>query len=208
MPYHCDHHSNPLRPCRAIVWVSFALNSLTGTLASELGLLTEANIFSVNGNLISGTLPSEIGQLTKLHELDLWNTQIGGQIPEELYTANYAAFNAVILGYNQFTGTISGNIGKLSTVTSILLAGNTGLTGSIPSEMGLLTRLWKLTIDGTGLSGSIPLELCALRGRSTLARLKADCEEISNGTTPMFCEVGCCTNCCNAETGFCTKTGF
>ena len=47
-------------------------NSLTGTLPTQLGLLTNLINLEVDVNPeLSGSLPTELGRLTKLTELDL-----------------------------------------------------------------------------------------------------------------------------------------
>jgi len=40
------------------------------------------------------------------------------------------------------------------------LAGNRGLTGTLPSELGLLTNLLAVRLDDTNLTGSLPAKWC------------------------------------------------
>jgi len=55
-------------------------------------------------------------------------------------------------------GTLSTTIGRLTNVRELTLIG--GLTGALPTELGLLTQLSKLWIDSnTNLAGTIPSEL-------------------------------------------------
>ena len=42
-----------------------------------------------------------------------------------------------------------------------LMLNNNGLTGSIPSELGLLTQLTSLSLFNNELTGSIPYSLCS-----------------------------------------------
>ncbi|CAB9517092.1 leucine Rich Repeat [Seminavis robusta] len=189
-------------------YLAIRYNDITGTISSEIGLLSNLEVMSFKHNVFSGSLPSEVAQLSNLLELDVWGTGLTGTIPEELYFADYAGLNALILGYNQFSGTISSNLVRLSHLSYLLLTHNPLLVGTLPSELALMSSLYKITLDGTGLTGSVPAELCAQRGEMILGRVNADCETLPDGTTPLFCPVGCCTKCCNSETGICTKTGY
>ena len=92
----------------------------------------------------------------------------------------------------------------------LLLSKNPLITGTVPTEVGLLTELRRFDIDGTGLTGSIPSEVCALHGFgiAVLEKLKADCQPLANGEIPMFCPKDCCTKCCDKETGVCADPVF
>lgn len=58
-------------------------NLFTGTLASELGLLTQLTALCMGGNSFNGTLPSELGLLTQLTHLHLDDNSFTGTIPNE-----------------------------------------------------------------------------------------------------------------------------
>jgi hypothetical protein len=96
----------------------------------------------------------------------------------------------------------------LSTLSYLLISRNPLLTGTVPSELGLLTGLERLDIQLTALKGTIPDAICALSGEgySKLLELKADCEAISTGEIPMVCPTTCCSRCCNQETEVCADT--
>ena len=59
---------------------------------------------------------------------------------------------------NQLSGTIPGEIGNLSRLAGLTLFGNR-LSGTIPAELGNLSRLSYLDLGGNQLSGTIPAEL-------------------------------------------------
>ena len=44
-------------------------------------------------------------------------------------------------------------------VLAVLLLNNNGLTGEIPTEIGLLTKLSALLLSGNELSGMVPTEM-------------------------------------------------
>ena len=49
---------------------------LSGTLPTQIGLLTSLTILELQGNLLSGTIPTQLIQLTKLTTCSLTNTQV------------------------------------------------------------------------------------------------------------------------------------
>ena len=186
--------------------MSFAGNDILGRFPTELGRLTNLQEFSAGFTLLTGSLPSEVARLEKIKRFDLANAALSGTIPEELYAAHFPDVIALILSYNNFTGTISSSIGLMNPVGYLYFSGNLGLVGSIPTEIGLLTGLRKLHIHESGLSGTIPTELCELRRNSLLTVINADCFEASNtGNIPTPCPASCCTKCCDRDTGICEK---
>jgi len=81
----------------------------------------------------SGSIPSEIGLLTALTYLDLSQNQIGGSIPEELYSLT--DLEMLFLYKNQLSGSISSSAGNWWNLRDMHLSHNQ-LTGSIPSNLG------------------------------------------------------------------------
>ena len=57
---------------------------ISGTLPTELGLLSEMANFGVFGAHITGTIPTEYGLLTNLNLFDISNTSVVGTIPAGL----------------------------------------------------------------------------------------------------------------------------
>lgn len=186
--------------------MSFAGNDISGTFPTEIGKLTNIREFSVGFTLVTGSLPSEVAQLGKIRRFDLNNAALSGTIPEELYLGPYPDGLALIMGYNNFTGTISTNIGRLEPFGFLHFSGNPNLGGTIPTELGLLKGLQKIHLHGSGFSGDIPDELCELRRNNILTVINADCFPSSNtGEIPTPCAMGCCTKCCERDTAVCEK---
>ncbi len=109
---------------------------LSGTLSAEIGnleMLCEINL--LNNSELGGSIPAEIGKLKKLFRVNFSSTSISGAIPAELAGCEslqeFMVFNAKLSGelpdiWDQFKNNF-----KL-----LMLYGNAGLTGSLPSSLG------------------------------------------------------------------------
>jgi Leucine-rich repeat (LRR) protein len=62
---------------------------------------------------------------------------------------------------NAFTGTVPSELGLLTALTELQLDNN-AFTGTVPSELGLLTALTYLTLDNNAFTGTVPSELGSL----------------------------------------------
>jgi len=59
-------------------------NAITGTIPTEIGLMTGLASFSAANATLTGTIPEEIGNLNQLRRLWLFNNGLSGNIPESL----------------------------------------------------------------------------------------------------------------------------
>ena len=163
-----------------VIELNLGYNNLVGTLPTELGLLTNLEVFYLPGNEISGTIPSQLGTLSKLRVVELntnqltgtipssfaslanleflavWNNQLSGTIPTSL--GSLSKLNELRLASNQFTGPIPVQLAQLPALVYLDLANNR-LTGTVPSQLGSLAQLEELALGINQLSGSIPPEL-------------------------------------------------
>lgn len=180
---------------------------MTGKIATEIGLLSNLQMLGLGYNSFSGTIPSQTGKLTALNEIDLWGNSLEGTIPDELYLGGLDHLWALILGENNLSGTISSYIGELLQLIYVVLRGNPLLVGTLPTEISDLQLLLRLDVDGTGMTGAIPEEVCNQVGEVFLSSFRADCLPLAsdNTTIPMPCPIGCCSKCCDRETGECVK---
>ncbi len=87
-------------------------NSLSGTLPSELGSLSNLQDLSLEENSLSGTLPSELGSLSNLQVLNLDRNSLSGTLPSELGSLSNLQY--LWLESNDFRGTIPNSINALS----------------------------------------------------------------------------------------------
>lgn len=112
--------------------------------------------FWAQSTFLSGEIPSELGR-TALRHLRLQYTRISGTIPEGLYELPLERLD---LWETNLVGTISPKIGQLAESLSVLRLQNNSLTGTLPSQMGLLTHLGTLYLQQNDLEGSIPRFIC------------------------------------------------
>lgn len=154
-------------------------------------------------NFFSGSLPTEMGLLTEMREFDLYDNLLSGKIPEEMYTGLAVWLKSFYLANCLLTGTISTQIGLLKESDWYVVEGNK-LTGTVPTEVGTMVEIRKFHVNGNRLNGTIPTQLCQLRAAQGVRSIKADCSPLSStGEIPVFCPAGCCDECCNQETGIC-----
>ena len=138
-------------------------NRLVGAIPGALGNLPDLVYLYLVGNDLEGALPPELARLSGLRELHLGGNEFTGSIPPEL--GDLKNLEILSLGNNHFEGPIPSGLGRLSNLTHLYLTD--AFKGSesesagrvIPPELGDLSRLSYMTLDGTGLTGGIPPEL-------------------------------------------------
>lgn len=129
---------------------------LRGTIPTEIGKLSLLRMLDVSGcTSMTGTLPSEIGQLSNLKRLLISHSHFRGTIPSEIYSLG---LEKLYLTNNNFIGTISSWVGKLTYLKELMISRN-ALTGTLPTEMGQMAKLENLEAYHNGFTGSIPSEL-------------------------------------------------
>ena len=204
-------------------------NDLSGSIPPELGQLTSLEWLSLGGNKLSGCIPSSLPSTSdtsinpqqggvQLSECDVLctssstavsgysgagivqdcNTLLG--LKDELrgstaplnwsvYT-DIASWEGIGVGDNRVTslglgssglsGSIPPELGRLTSLTELYLYDNQ-LSGSIPPELGRLTSLTWLYLSDSGLSGSIPPELGRL---TSLTWLDLNGNDLSGSIPP------------------------
>jgi hypothetical protein len=107
---------------------------LTGTLSTEIGMLTNLVGMDLHLNSLTGELPTELGLLTQLSYLDLGN--------------------------NEFNGTLPVEISNLQSLEFLDLGSNVLLSGTIPSAFADLNNLRELNLHFTSLEGEVDISIC------------------------------------------------
>lgn len=136
-------------------------NDLTGSLPSELGLLTDLISLELSENRFSGEVPTQLDGMTSLEVLHIHQSKdaaLSGDLPA---FANFPNLRQLILDNNGFTGPIPSNfllgIQDKSNPVFISLTHNQ-LDGTVPAELDDFTEL-DIRLEGNKISG-IAIELC------------------------------------------------
>ena len=115
-------------------------------------------------NDLSGSIPTQMGLLTSLAELRLDSNSLSGTLPTELGLPT-AMMEHLHLDSNSLNGPIPTELGELTSLDELRLYSNS-LSGTFPTELGELTSLRELSLQTNALSGTIPTELGDLNMRS------------------------------------------
>jgi Leucine-rich repeat (LRR) protein len=143
-----------------IVGGIFEGGQLTGTIPSELGLLTNLNSIYIQAHKITGTVPNELFEnKPDLEMIAITRQRLTGPLP-----TNFAAstkLNDLQFQGNEFTGTIPSEYGRFTTLDNLELKNN-NLNGTIPESFYNLDFLTQLSLDGNNLSGTISSRVSGL----------------------------------------------
>ncbi|XP_024156545.1 probable LRR receptor-like serine/threonine-protein kinase At3g47570 [Rosa chinensis] len=171
----------------AIVTFSVALNQIQGSMPSHLSTaFPNLKDFLIMGNAFTGAIPLSISNATSLVSFNVEENKLTGQVPNLRKLQNLTDFfvqsnhlgsgkqgdlsfvselrNAtqlrlLILGYNNFGGTLPTSISNLSTSLKMLWVHENQLHGSIPTGLGNLVNLQSLALLGNSITGSIPADI-------------------------------------------------
>ena len=163
--------------------------NLQGTIPKELGLLTDLTNLNLVGNALMGTLPTELGFLSKLETFYL-----PGNTSEwyQFLTDDISIFppktrqleDGTVINYSRLTGSFPSEFGLMTALKQLHLYGH-ALTGSLPTQIGRMTALTALTLGQNQLSGTIPIQLQRM---SNLQQLTIDRNDFFDTAIPnLFC---------------------
>jgi hypothetical protein len=124
-----------LNPVHVCGWDFLVCDNSVGNVVTEL---------SVESMRLSGSIPSELALLTHLVSIEFAGNNLGGKIPSALWSMTQ--LQVFHLGPNELTGTISSDLSKLHNLTSLVLGSNY-FSGTLPKEIGQLTRLKHIEVS-------------------------------------------------------------
>ncbi|CAB9526922.1 leucine Rich Repeat [Seminavis robusta] len=130
-------------------------NRFTGSLPSELGLLSHARSLSLGKQNFTGTIPSTIYQLTALATLYLLGNNFTGTINPAVFSM--PSLIGLDFDSNQMTGTIPTEVGLFQ--GNLISVSRNFLTGTIPSELFSTQKVRHSWFGDNKLSGTIPTEV-------------------------------------------------
>jgi Leucine-rich repeat (LRR) protein len=114
----------------------------------------------LEGNNLVGTLPPEsVLFLSNAVFIDLGDNRIYGNM-DVLFgnTLSSLSLEWLRLEFNEFSGTLSTEVGRLTKLETLNIAENP-LTGTLPTEIGNLLWLRDFNIEDTFFGGRMPTEI-------------------------------------------------
>ncbi|XP_062216928.1 probable LRR receptor-like serine/threonine-protein kinase At1g12460 [Phragmites australis] len=146
-----------LTTCGSIDLFDVGSNQFSGS--APFALLGSVNItyFNVSSNAFDGEIPSITTCGSKFSYFDASGNRLTGPVPESV--VNCRNLRVLDLGANALAGDIPPVIGTLRSLSVLRLAGNAGISGSIPAELGGIEMLVTLDLAGLALTGEIPRSL-------------------------------------------------
>ncbi|KAE8681125.1 putative Leucine-rich repeat protein kinase family protein [Hibiscus syriacus] len=150
--------------------ISLYSNQLSGYLPSNVGLwLPNLKGLYLGGNQLVGPLPMSISNASQLTELDVSSNYFSGV---ELSLFFDKLYSLGVLGFQEkpFDQWRTSWFGRESLkLSSVVYASGCDIRGSIPSEIGNLSRLIIIELDGNKLTGSIPASIGGLEELQSLS---------------------------------------
>ncbi|KAL5767389.1 hypothetical protein ACOSQ2_014172 [Xanthoceras sorbifolium] len=146
-------HEFPFSSFPNLTYVYLAINSLFGTITSQIANLSKLIYLDLSTNKFSGEIPPDIGRLTNLQVIHLAQNQCNESIPREIGLLR--SLNNLALYGNQLLGPIHHSLGNLTNLATLYLFNNSPL-GSMPPEIGNLKNLLEVYIDTNNRTGPIP----------------------------------------------------
>ena len=123
-------------------------NDLSGSIPSELGVLSNLEYLNLGTNDITGSIPAELGRrAANLEYLSLSNNDLTGSIPRKL--GDLSSLEWLSLSRNNLAGPIPPELGDLSNFRALYLYNNDDLAGELPSSFSGLTSLETFWAYGT-----------------------------------------------------------
>ena len=182
----------------------FVNNDMGGSIPTEIGIMKKMRRLRLQRTSLVGTIPTEIGKLEKLEELRTELTFLSGTIPTEL--AGIQSLSHFSLLYQPLMkGNIPTELFLLTNITNFqiqscenlrleslqwihqltnaigIFINDIPLRDTIPTEIGLLTKLTRLEFYNAEMRGTIPSEVFGL---TQLTRLQVD-DNLMTGSFPL-----------------------
>ncbi|CAK7334647.1 unnamed protein product [Dovyalis caffra] len=160
--------------------LDLAYNQFSGTIPSDIGILSKLQFLDLSTNLLIGTtLPLSLPNLTQV------------EFPEEMGNCKHLFLLA--LDDNHFYGLIPSSLGKipdevflLKQLEALALSSNQ-VSAEIPAQLGKLSKLLSLNLKDNMLSGQVPV---GIGGLSNTDHLDLSMNMLSG---PIPCQIGECS---------------
>ncbi|KAM0848170.1 hypothetical protein ACQ4PT_054561 [Festuca glaucescens] len=152
-----------LQNASRMMYIHLGNNSLTGVIPSFSSMPNLVYVMLYLNHLEAGdwTFFSSLGNCTQLQQLNVDTNNLWGVIPANSIANLPKSLNALTLSWNKISGTIPLEIGNLTDLSMLYLDGNL-FVGPIPSTLGQLRNLVVLSLSQNNFSGDIPPSIGSL----------------------------------------------
>ena len=107
--------------------IDLSSNNLSGSIPSEISILSELCFLNLSRNQLIGNIPEKIGIMKKLESIDLSQNHLSGEIPLNLSSLTFLGH--LNLSYNNLSGKIPSST-QLQTFDALSYVGNPQLCGN------------------------------------------------------------------------------
>ncbi|CAA3032854.1 LRR receptor-like serine threonine- kinase HSL2 [Olea europaea subsp. europaea] len=153
--------SDSISLCSYLQSLNLSSNYFDGKLPEFSTEFLNLTLLDFSFNSFTGEIPGTVVNLPNLQVLSLFSNLLDGSIPETL--SNLTELTRLELAYNPFRpGTLPENIGRLTKLRNLWLP-HTNLMGNIPDSIGNLVSLKNLDISNNSLTGKIPESIGGLK---------------------------------------------
>jgi Leucine-rich repeat (LRR) protein len=159
--------------------LDLSLNSLTGPIPANIGLLTSLEILDLSQNSLTGPLPSSITNMTNLVYLTAYQNNLHGKINFQL--DSFPRLQQLFLQQNHFHGSLHQLFSTTVTAQATAVMGTTSslsnhhplinldvsdnqLSGSLPSQLFLLPQLESISLSLNCFEHELPSSMCQAVG--------------------------------------------
>lgn len=150
-----DLNASSLCRVPGLVALSLASNAFNRTVPLELARCASLAALNLSAGAFWGPLPDQLAMLVSLVSLDLSRNSIEGQVPAGL--AALGSLQVLNLGGNLLSGVLHPALfTNLTSLRFLDLSRNQFLESQLPRELGRMSSLRWLSLQGSGFSGGIP----------------------------------------------------
>ncbi|CAF2064988.1 unnamed protein product [Brassica napus] len=155
---------------KELVDLTLSQNDLSGSIPESIGNCSKLEYLVLSENKLNGSLPESLNLLENLHDLFLSSNRLAGRL--RFGSSNCKKLVTLDMSYNDFEGGgVPPEIGNCSNL-ELLFINKCNLIGNIPSSLGMLKKVRRISLSDNLLSGNIPDELgnCSSLETLTLGR--------------------------------------
>ncbi|CAA3009856.1 probable LRR receptor-like serine threonine-kinase At3g47570 [Olea europaea subsp. europaea] len=136
-------------------------NQLSGEIPASVSNFSKLTLLDFSGNSFSGRVPMNLGNLQNLQKLILDGNELTNdpsmlELDFLISLTNCRNLKIIRMGFNSFHGILPKLLGNLSTSFESFNADYCGIKGVIPNEIGNMSNLIELGIEGNELTRTIP----------------------------------------------------